>query len=269
MTPTNKPESRISLAARGAMRAVAVAALVLSAGMAQAQQDKSVAVEAVPVVPAFNQWITTYVIVVPEPPVTSVQPVNVAPWDAIPAGTDYQPLPVIMGVPELPLVGAGARQVAAGWDQTLNYQGVYLRQVVVDSRGRKREIRSMATKPKAGERFKIRVTATFDAVADVDLVTGAPWSLRRVSQFYPKPGMSVQIKAGEAVDLPLGANEYFVMSKPADERMVVSVRHAKALGEARSNQPAYRQDGKGGSSYLQLVPNGSFPVVEQLITQAR
>lgn len=252
-----------------ALRALVAASIAATAGMAVAQPAKSISLEAVPAFAAFNQWVTTYVVVVPEAPVATVQPVPVQPWPAIEAGVAYQPLPVILGQPELPLVGARAGQTVKAWDPALNYQGVHMRQVVLDARGAKRELRSMAAKPKAGERFKIRVTATFDAVADVDLVTGGAWNLRRVDQFYPKKGLSVQVKAGEVVDLPIEVNEYFVMSKPAEERMVVSVRHAKALGDARSSQPAYRQDGKLGSSYLQLVPNGSFPVVEQLVTQAR
>ena len=74
-----------------------------------------------------------------------------------------------------------------------------MRQVVLDARGSQRELRSMAAPLKAGERFKIRVTATFDAVAEVDQVLGDAWDLRRTGQVYPQPGLSVQMKAGETV----------------------------------------------------------------------
>lgn len=246
-------------------RVLAAAVLAAAAGLAAAQDDKTIAVEPVP---AFNQWITTVIVVVPETPVANVQAVSIAPPAAAAAGTDYQPRPVIVGLPELPLVGAGAAQAARTWGPELNYQGVFMRQVVLDARGAKREVRPMAAHPKPGERFKIRVTATFDAVADVDLVAGGDWGLRRLDQFYPKKGLSVQIKAGETIELPVGPNEYFVATRPNSERIVVSVRHPQALGDARSTQPAYRQDGRQGSSYLQLVPKGSYPVVEQLITPA-
>lgn len=266
MNPTTLPlRKQLALASR----IVTAATLALAGGLAAAQDDMAVSVESVPAFPAFQQWVTTYVVVLPESPVALVRPVPVAPWPASPAGADYRPLPVILAQPELPLVGSGTGQVGKAWNGSFNYQGVHMRQVVLDSRGQQRDVRAMAYKPKAGERFKIRVTATFDAVADVDLVAGSAWELRRVGQFYPQKGMSVQLKAGETVDLPLAPNEFFVMKLPADDRMVVSVRHAQAIGDARSDQPAYRQDGRNGSSYLQLVPKGRFPAVEQLVSPAR
>ncbi len=253
----------------GPARVLLAAALIAASGLSSAQ-DKSVAVEAVPAFPAFNLWVTTSVVSVAAPaPVAAVQVVQVSAPAASVIGTDYQPLPVILGLPELPLVGAGAARAAGGWSPELNQQGVFMRQLVLDARGAHRELRSMAYKPKAGERFKIRVSATFDAMVDVDLVSGEAWDLRRVGPFYPDKGSSVQLRQGETVDLPLGDHEYFVMSRPADERLVVSARHVKAVGGARSGQPAYRQDGKQGSSYLQLVPRGTFPAVEQLASQAR
>jgi hypothetical protein len=238
----------------------------MAAFTALAQTDKSVAVEHVPAFPAFNQWAGT-VVTVPDAPVTTVQPVPLT-VTSTGAGEVYQPLPVIVGLPDLPLVGPGAAAVARNWSPSFNYQGVILRQLVLDSRASKRELRAMASPLKNGERFKIRVTATFDAVAVVDQVVGDVWYGRRTGQVYPQPGMSVQIKAGETVDLPLGVNDYFLMNRPANERLVVSVRHAKANAEGRSDQPAYRQDGKLGSLYLQLVPGGKYPAVEQLVSQA-
>ena len=251
-----------------ALRTLTLAALAATAGAAGAQADKSVVPEPVPAFQAFNQWVTTYVVVVAEPPVAVVQPVPLTMATTV-AGDAYQPLPVIVGFPELPLLGGTAGQAGRAWAPSFYYQGLHMRQVVLDSRGNKREVRSMAAPLKPGERFKIRVTATFDAVAEVDQVLGDAWDLRRTGQVYPQQGMSVKLMARETMDLPMGANEFFVMNRPANNRLVVSVRHAKAVGDARSTQPAYRQDGKGGSSYLQLVPRGTFPVVEQLVSQAR
>jgi hypothetical protein len=59
------------------------------------------------------------------------------------------------------------------------------------------------------------------------------------------------------------------MDQPANERLLLKVRHPRALREARSDQPAYRQDGAAASSYLQLVPRGRFPAFEQLVVQTR
>ena len=73
----------------------------------------------------------------------------------------------------------------------------------------------------------------------------------------------------ETVDLPLEPNQYFVMGREANERFVVSVRHPRAVDAARSAQPAYRQDVAGGSSYLQLVPRGTFPAIEQVVSLSK
>ena len=249
-------------------RSLAATTLASLAVCAMAQESKTIVVEHVPAFPAFGQWVSTFVMVQPEPALTRIETVPFALSRATP-DENYQPLPVILGAPELPLIGSGAAQSARAWGQALNYQGLHMRQVVLNAKGNKRELRPMGSPLRAGERFKIRVTATFDAVADVDQELGDPWYGKRTGQVYPQAGVSVQMKAGESVDLPLGAHEYFTMNRAANERLVVAVRHAGAVGSARSEQPAYRQDGKTGSNYLQLVPRGTFPAVEQQIAQAR
>jgi hypothetical protein len=184
-----------------------------------------------------------------------------------PQGDDlYQPWPVVLGQPELPLLGESAAQAGRAWGAQLNYQGVHMRLVTLDAMGRLNPAKAMAQMPKPGERFKLRLTATFEAVAEVGLVLGAPFQSRRAGQVYPAEGMSVQMRAGETVDLPLGANEYFQMGATVYERLLVNVRHPQANEAQRSKQLTYRLDAANGSSYLQLVPNGQFPAVEQLIS---
>lgn len=247
--------------------AAAVAAFAAGFSASAVAQEKSVAVEHVPAFPALTQW-AGQTGTVADTPIGTVQAVPLALAGA-PGADNFKPQPVILGLPDLPLVGPGAAAAARNWSQLFNYQGLILRQVVLDAAGRKRELRGMGAPLQPGERFKVRITATYDAVAAVDQVLGDAWYGRRTGQVYPQPGMSVQIKAGETVDLPLGPNEYFLMNRPANERLVVSVRHAKASPEARSDQPAYRQDGNIGSLYLQLVPRGRFPAIEQVIAQAQ
>ena len=77
------------------------------------------------------------------------------------------------------------------------------------------------------------------------------------------------LKAGETVDLPVDTNQYFVVGADVSERLLLSICHPSALGDARSPQPAYRQDSKTASGYLQLVPRGTYPSVEQLLVAAR
>jgi sarcosine oxidase gamma subunit len=96
------------------------------------------------------------------------------------------------------------------------------------------------------------------------------WNAERTGQVYPDAGMSVELKAGQATVLPIGPNQHFVMKgRPATERLVLQVRHPKATSTTRSDQPAYRQETATGSSYLQLVRNGQFPHIEQVLTMRR
>ncbi|MES2298036.1 MAG: hypothetical protein V4582_13410 [Pseudomonadota bacterium] len=245
-----------------------LAAIAALTAHAQAPGAKSIAVEHAPAFPAFNQWVTSYVTVQPEAPVAHIEMV---PFTLIGGGTEqaFQPQAVIVGLPDLPLIGEGALHMGRNWGPHLNYQGVHMALEVISANGNRRELRPMGSPVRAGERFKVRMTATFDAVAQVDQVVGDIWYGSRTGQVYPQAGMSVQMRAGETVRMPLGANEFFVMNRAANERLVMAVRHARAVGEARSDQPAYRQDGRNGSDYLQLVPRGKFPSVEQLVANAR
>lgn len=253
-----------SFAHRVAMVSLLPLAALFSAAAFSQTDTKSVAPEAVPAFTALNQWLTTYLVAVPAPvPVAAPQ---VLAWQVLsPAPKTYEPHPVIAGLPDLPLTGTTLANAGQRWDGALNYQGVHMRLLVLDSSGR--AVQKPLSSPVAvGERFKIRVTPTFDAVSELDQVVGEVWRSQRTGQAYPSPGASVAIKAGQTVDLPLGADLFFsVDGRTPNERMVISVRHPKALKEAASDQPNYRQESQRGSSYLQLVPQGQFPKVEQVI----
>jgi hypothetical protein len=254
-----------------------LAALALNTPAVQAQSASPVAktlvVEPAQVFPSFERWVTAVSVAAQETPpaqlrVFTIQIQELSAAAPQPA-SNFQPAPVILGVPDLPLLGEAGSQVSR-WSSTFNYQGVSLRQVVLDASGRRLESRPMGKPLRPGERFKLRITPSFDSVADVDQVRGDVWFGQRVGQVYPQTGMSVELRAGQTVDLPLDPNEYFVMDRwNPTERLVLSVRHARALDAARSTQPAYRQDTARSSSYLQLVPSGQYPAIEQLIFQAR
>ncbi|MCU0941787.1 MAG: hypothetical protein MUE35_04500 [Hydrogenophaga sp.] len=242
------------------------AALLALGAQAQPAATKDVVVEPVPAATALSRWVDTVVIAI-TPPAPGTAIVTVAP-PAAPAlggtvgGGSYEAWPVIVGVPELPLVGATG--AGSEWAERLNYQGMHMRLLVLDADGRTHRWRSVNQPPRPGERFRIRLTATFPAVSEVGLVVGGTFASSRAGQLYPQPGMSVQLNAGETVDLPLERDRYFVIGNPA-ERLVLSVRHPRATDAARSTQPAYRQDMGSGSNYLQLVPQGRYPAFEQLI----
>ncbi len=249
-------------------RSIALVALTSLVTSTWAQTAKTIVAEPVQAFPAFQQWVTTLVVAPVAPTFNTGQNVPLTLASTV-AATPYQPSPVILGLPELPLLGSGAAQAARSWSPTLNYQGVHMHQVLFNASGAPQELRPMGSPLQEGQRFKIRITPTFDAVAEVDQVVGDVWYGQRADQLYPQAGMSVQIRAGETVDLPIEPNGYFLMNRPANERFVVSVRHPGGVDSRRNDQPVYRQDSTNGSSYLQLVPGGKFPAIEQLVSQAR
>ena len=256
---------------------VALAALLPMSALAQnpnASDTKSVMVEATqtpvstptpnPFV-VFGQWLQQVVTPMPAPQITV--PVVVHPFVVAPAPVgNFEAPAVILGQPELPLLGQAAAQAAQQWSTGLNYQGFTLSYVVVDQAGRQREIRSIDKGLAPGERFKLRYTTTFDAVAAIDQIVGETWSAQNFGQVWPQPGTSVASRAGETVELPLEPGAFFKFDGNPNVRYVLTVRHPQAKGSAGSNQPAYRQDGARASQYLQLVPANTFPVIGQVIS---
>lgn len=234
-----------------------------------ADATKTVVVEPLAAL-AFQQWVTHTVGSAPDAAVdaASVQIVSLNPPPTLQPAV-FQARPVIVGEPTLPLLRSASVPQANHWGPDLSYQGIHLRVVVLDpATGRSQQF-PMNVPPRPGERFKLRIAATFDAVAALDLVVGEPWSGQRIGQVHPAPGLSVHMYAGETVELPMAPNNYFTMAEASGGRMVLSVRHARAVGARASDQPAYRSDLATGSSYLQLVPAGMFPAFEQLITARR
>jgi hypothetical protein len=214
---------------------------------------------------AFGQWLQQVVTPLPAPQITV--PVVVQPFVVAPAPVgNFEAPAVILGQPELPLLGQAAAQAAQQWNTGLNYQGLTLSYVVVDQAGRQREIRPINKGLAPGERFKLRYTTTFDAVAAIDQIVGETWSAQSFGQVWPQPGTSVASRAGETVELPLEPGAFFQLDGNPNVRYVLTVRHPQAKGSARSSQPAYRQDGARASQYLQLVPATTYPVIGQVIS---
>ncbi len=215
----------------------------------------------------FERWLRVLEVVpvVPAgPAVVAVSPVVSPPVQAAP----YEPWPVILGQPELPLVGAAAAVKPQAWPSDLNYQGMHVAYLVRDRQTGRLVQRPLSAAPRPGDRFKIRVTATFDALVRVDTVFGQGWSLQRGGTLYPATGAPVRARAAQAVDLPVERDHYFVVGEGGAPRMLLSVRHDEADESRRTRQPAYRRDQLNGTSYLQLAPAGTRPAIEQLITAA-
>lgn len=236
-------------------------------GPAYGQSGKTVVAEPIAVLPSFSQWAASVALPLVETFSVDINTLRLLQPGAASAsanGTVFHPRPVIRGQPELPLLAdAPVGPGGSIWGPTFNYQGMHMKVVVLDGRG-VRVAQPLSTPLLPGQRFKLRVTPTFESVASLERLVGSTWSLQRAGQLYPAQGMSVHMRAGETVDLPMEANEYFVMNNPSD-RMVLSVRHPQARGDAASDQPAYREDDVRGTNYLQLVPQDRYPAIEQQI----
>ncbi|NLF54116.1 MAG: DUF4384 domain-containing protein [Thauera phenolivorans] len=157
---------------------------------------------------------------------------------------------VILGQPEIPL--------ALGEDGRANYQGMHLALAQADRAGHGLHYRAVGAGFETGERFKLRLLSTFDAVVVIDSVN--PAGVRR--RLYPAASGGdevVVLKAGQPALIPLAQEQYFEFAgQTGEERLLVTVRDPRARGQALTDQPIYRQDTEWGSNFLQLVPQDSF-----------
>jgi hypothetical protein len=178
----------------------------------------------------------------------------------------YKPEPVILGMPDLPLTG---RDLTRGsWTDQVNYQGAQIRLVILKRDGTQHVLSNLAYSFQPGDKFKIRVAPSFNALVSLDQIVGLgtdPWLLRRMGQVYPSAGNAVSIPAGWVMDLPIEKEQYFQLESQIAEKIVINLRHQKGSFELKSDQPVYRQDGSAESSLVQLVPRGKFPAFELLI----
>lgn len=190
----------------------------------------------------------------------------------------FSPAPVVVGQPDVPL----AMQQAAfdpnkPWDNKANYQSIAVSAQMLDDKNRVIDTRSLAAAFRTGERFKLRLISTFDAIVSIDSLRAVPGTVNAngvftapptwAGQLYPaKADQVVQIKAGEVVLLPLGSNEYFTFDgKTGLELLSLNVRHPQASSNQVNRQPVYRQDGQGMTAYSQLVQNGTYTALTQIL----
>lgn len=191
----------------------------------------------------------------------------------------FSPAPLIMGQPDIPLLTQpGGFDPNKPWDSKANYQGVAVSAVMLDAQNRVIETRSLAGAFRSGERFKLRLVSTSDAIVSLDALRAAPGSIGPNGvlmmaptwggQLYPaRADQVVQIKPGDVVHIPLGANEYFTFdNKTGTELLSLNVRHPQAGNQQQMNrQPVYRQDAPAMTTYSQLAQEGSFLALTQVL----
>lgn len=145
-----------------------------------------------------------------------------------------------------------------------NFQGVNIALVEVDAEGVPVAFRTVADGFSTGERFKLRVLSTFDAL----VVLGNINPKGRQRQIYPvSGGEAVRIPAGKEVLLPLGPKEYLQFAGDVGrDQITFTVRDPRSLeqGHASSAQ-VFRKDESFGSNFVQEVRPGRFPVIAEAI----
>lgn len=160
-----------------------------------------------------------------------------------------------LGIPEAPLKTGKEGE---------NYQGVNIALVGVDENGKPTGFRAVADGFISGERFKLRVLSTFDAVVVLGNIT--PKGAQR--QIYPAvPGQAVSIPAGKEILLPLGKGEYLQFAGDVGrDQLTVTVRDPRSLqtGQASSAR-VFRKDEAFGSNFVQEVKPGQYPVIAEAI----
>jgi hypothetical protein len=145
-----------------------------------------------------------------------------------------------------------------------NFQGVHIALVGADRRGRLAGFRAVNEGFRTGERFKLRVVATFDGLLTVANVNPRN---ERIHIYPPGRDRMVSIKAGEEVFIPLGKDEFFQFAgSKGTEQLVLSVADPRALEGRASPRPVYRQDEEYGSNFVQEVTPQTFPAVSQSIS---
>lgn len=142
-----------------------------------------------------------------------------------------------------------------------NYQGLHVAIVGFDRAGQVIGLRPVTAGFRTGDRMKLKVLPTFDALLVIENIN--PRGARQ--QIYPpSASQAVALKAGVEVLLPLAADQFFEFAgATGDDQLVITVRDPRAYGDAESKVEVSRQDDAQGSSFVQEIRPGTYPVIAQ------
>jgi len=145
-----------------------------------------------------------------------------------------------------------------------NYQMARLSLVSVDADGKQVGLRSIRDGFRTGERFKLKMLSTFDALIVIENIN--PRGEQK--QIYPgQLGKAVQVPAGREVLVPLEPSQSFQFAEDSgDEQLLITLRDPRAFGAQASTRPVYREDRPEFSTFGQEVAPDLFPVIGQAIT---
>lgn len=142
-----------------------------------------------------------------------------------------------------------------------NYQGVHVAIVAFDKAGAVTGLRPVTAGFRTGDRIKIKVLPTFDALLVIENIN--PQGVRK--QVYPPSASeAVSLKAGVEVLVPLRADQFFEFAgATGDEQLLITLRDPRAFGDAAATAEVSRKDEDNGSSFVQETAPGSYPVIAQ------
>lgn len=141
-----------------------------------------------------------------------------------------------------------------------NYQGAHVAIVAFDRAGTVTGLRPVTGGFRTGDRIKIKVLPTFDSLVVIENIN--PQGKRQ--QIYPSADQAIALKAGTEVLLPLRADQFFEFAGvTGDEQLVITLRDPRAAGAAESKAEVSRKDEDNGSSFVQELAPGTYPVIAQ------
>lgn len=181
-----------------------------------------------------------------------------APGAAMLAPAQKGATPIVPNVtdsaPTAPLVVEGGKE---------NYQGALLALLVLQPDGQSFVVRPVSAGFKSGEKFRIRIGATFEGELSLDNIN--PQAER--SRLYPANAEQVvKIKAGTPVILPLDKDSFFQFDDVAgEEKLVVTLRDPRAQGDAAARALVHRQENEQGTGLLQEITAGKYPAIAESI----
>lgn len=158
----------------------------------------------------------------------------------------------VLGLQTKALQGEGGKE---------NYQGVHVAVVGFDASGKPTGLQPVAAGFKSGDRIKLKILPTFDGLLVIDNIN--PQGKRQ--QIYPASNtQAIAVQSGVEIFVPLGRDEYFQFAGvQGDEQLVITLRDPRAVGDAASKAEVSRKDEAGGSSFVQELTPGTFPVIAQ------
>lgn len=142
-----------------------------------------------------------------------------------------------------------------------NYQGAHVAIVAFDRAGNPVGLRPVTAGFRTGDRIKLKVLPTFDALVVIDNINPQG---RRQQIYPPATDQAISLKAGVEVLLPLREDQFLEFAGvTGDEQLVITLRDPRAAGAAESKVEVSRKDEDTGSSFVQETAPGTYPVIAQ------